>query len=332
MKKLLAIALLSFILISCDDGDLIVTSFDLEDERLTMCGEGNDRVLYVINNDNIFESISFEFSSSSIVDTLENALTTTVDQEIQIPLGGDNRIIYRTYDSEVGDNYFCSQVPPREPRVLQEYRSTSGGIVKIRTAFDDERFDQDADGDGIPNDEEGFSLEGDHQDSDGDEIPDYLDIDDDNDNVSTSREIVTLANDPTTDGYRDTDEDGVPNYLDPDDDGDGAPTRFEINQDDFEEGRLDPALNVNDEGIPHYLNEAIFTSFEHDEHVSHDINRIYRSVITVENLTFENQDGSGEEISYISYDFGYFVSGNIEFSQTPFEEIEEETEEASEND
>ena len=60
MKKIL-LALLSVALFySCDDGDIIVTSFDFGDQSLQLCGDPGDYVFFKINND-AQESISLYF-------------------------------------------------------------------------------------------------------------------------------------------------------------------------------------------------------------------------------------------------------------------------------
>ncbi len=66
-------------------------------------------------------------------------------------------------------------------------------------------FDDDTDGDGIPDGDE-------HGDSDGDGVRNRLDPDDDNDGIPSSEE-----------GRVDADGDGVPNHLDLDSDDDGRP-------------------------------------------------------------------------------------------------------------
>lgn len=70
-------------------------------------------------------------------------------------------------------------------------------------------------------------------DSDGDGLPNFLDPDDDNDRLPTSRELDNGA-------PRDTDKDGTPDHLDTDDDGDGRPTslerRFDLDQDEDGDG------------------------------------------------------------------------------------------------
>ena len=88
------------------------------------------------------------------------------------------------------------------------------------------RWHADDDGDGIPNDEEGFG------DGDGDGVPNHLDTDSDDDCIPDEDE-----------GTGDADDDGIPDYLDEDSDNDGVPDRSE--------GRGDS----DRDGLPDYLDD-----------------------------------------------------------------------------
>ena len=300
MLRYPCILFLFVILTSCNDGDIIVTSFDFENQELSVCGTGTSKVLYHINNENIFETISFTLSSGQL-STLENVLSTNPDQPITIQLTGNNEIIYRTYDGEVPANYFCGVVPPSSPKVVGEFKSVGGTIV-ITTIVRDET---DHDKDGILSIDEGMN-EG--RDTDGDGIPDYLDIDDDGDNVKTSVEIANAGDDPTSGGYRDTDGDGIPNYLDPDDDGDGVPTKFEVSPEN-----QDPATNFNPGGLPKYLDQFSTDRFDEvDFVIENKIPVSYRSSIDIQNLKLKNQGDDGEEISFTTYNLGFFNSVAVE--------------------
>ncbi len=81
----------------------------------------------------------------------------------------------------------------------------------------------DLDKDTIPDSVEDINGNGnqDDDDSDGDGLPDYIDPDDDNDNIPTA---IELTDDP--------DGDQVPNYLDSDSDGDTVADIFEGQADD----------------------------------------------------------------------------------------------------
>jgi hypothetical protein len=300
MYRFLGVLFLFVFFASCNDGDIIVTSFDFENQELSVCGEGTNKVLYNINNQDIFETISFTLSNSQL-SNLENVLATNTGEPISIPLSGSNEIIYRNYDGTVPTNYFCGDIPPSSPKVTEEFKSV-GGTVAITTIVRDET---DHDKDGILSVDEEMSA---GLDTDGDGIPNYLDIDDDGDNVKTSVEISSAADDPTAEGYRDTDEDGIPNYLDPDDDGDGVPSKLEVTPEN-----QDPASNFNEGEIPKYLDQFSKDSFDEvDFVIENKIPVRFQSSIDIQNLKLKNQGGDGEEISFTTYNLGLFNSVSLE--------------------
>ena len=312
MRNNIFILLLILGFTSCNDGDIIINNFDFEDATLKSCSKtGKSKVLYKINNDNIFETISLRVSNSNFSD--EAGVLTLNTGEIRISLpssnnANDSKLIYRTYDGEVKDEYFCGDIPPSSPKVREEFISLGGTIV-ISTE-EDPTSTTDQDGDEV------LDINEKDGDTDGDGIPDVLDKDDDGDNVLTSTEIANAANDNTNeDDLRDTDGDGQPNYLDPDDDGDGVPTKFEVTMD--AQFPTDPA-NRNEANVAFYLDRFSTNSFMEVTAILDNIIKVrYRSIITIEDLQLQNQDGSAEEISFESYNFGEFSSVQVEKDITP---------------
>jgi hypothetical protein len=100
----------------------------------------------------------------------------------------------------------------------------------------------DADGDGIPDDEEGAG------DADGDGTPNFQDTDSDNDGIDDAEE-----------GSGDADGDGTPNYLDTDSDDDGIPDATEGTGDSDGDGIPDYLESNEDDadgdGTPDYLDD-----------------------------------------------------------------------------
>ena len=306
MKNVLSLFFAALLLISCDDGDLIVTDFDFDNPQLQWCGNTQSQVLFNINNDLVNEAIAFRFD----LETPEVRFFSLEEGQISIPLNSTNQVIYRVFDGEVESSYFCSAIPPVAPNVTEEYRSTTGGEVLITTTL---RTASDHDGDGVPSASEGMSEE---LDTDLDGIPDYLDIDDDNDNILTRTEIEVTAEN-TANNYPDSDNDGIPDFLDADDDNDGTPTRNE-----------DWNLNLNpvddqEDGVPYYLNPEIVDSFEVTGFRENVISRSFRYLVTVENLTLINQGGDGEQIRLQNYELGYYDSPEQRVTVTPAGEEEE---------
>lgn len=246
---------LPLILQSCDDGEIIVTSFDFDEAELENCGTLGNYVFYKVNPD-AKESLSLKLG---VTDSLYREAGTN-----NYPINGTTNFVnYRTYDGDLGSGYFCSSIPPTSPSVVVDYRAAAG-IAEFTTEFSFE------DGDNVP---ELVEFDG---DTDGDGLRNVSDLDDDGDNVPTSRELDTENLDGDDDPFTnplDTDGDGAADYLDEDDDGDRVLTR---NED--EDMDLDPTNDISDETVgPDYLNENVANTYEVNEYREHTY-KIFKSV------------------------------------------------------
>ena len=311
MRKFLSLSITALLLFSCSDGDIIVTDFNFDDPQLSWCGDNQSQVLFKINNSGVNEAIAFRFDLTT--PTLQFFLAD--EGQVTIPLNATtNKVIYRVFNGDVSKDYFCNEIPPVSPQVTREFRSTTGGEVLITSTFANAT---DHDGDGVPSASEGMAGE---QDTDNDGIPDYLDIDDDGDNILTRVERTVQAEN-TVNSYPDSDNDGIPNYLDPDDDNDGVPTRNE----DWNLN-LNPADDQDTEGLAYYLNPEITDSFQVDGVRQNSITRSFRYLVTIKNLTLVNQGGDGEQIRLQDYELGVITSPtqNIVIEPTGGENGEEE--------
>ena len=313
MKKLLSILILAAVTVSCDDGDIIITDFDFDDRQLQWCGDQQTQVFFK-TNEGPYEAIALTVDLPRVG---ENVL---LDEEgvLTMPINTQNQVIYRTFEGEIGSSYFCNPIPPSSPTVREEYRSSSGGTIVITSQL---KNAHDHDGDGVPSEvemnvEAAYTAHG-YPDTDGDGIPDYLDTDDDNDNVPTAVEIdQARINAPYMVGpYPDTDGDGIPNYRDPDDDGDGVLSREE----DWNESR-DPSDDTNEDGLPHYLNPEISDRFPFNSFRPTTIRRSFRYTIEIRDLTLIRMGGDGEQIRLEQYTLGTFDSP--EESYDPADDIE----------
>ena len=335
MKKILGILSLVFLMFSCDDGDIVVTDFEIENAKLNVCGL-DQKVIYATNNDGVYESISLILDATSpINDSISNLLITQVRKEpYTFNLSSKNKLIYRIYDGPIEDSYFCSNIPPSEPRVAQEFTSGDAGTVTIKLAYSDvSKETDDADGDGIPNIDEGYeSKKTDDQmkDTDGDGIPDYLDIDDDGDNVLTKNELDPEEGSWKDFGFLDTDGDGTPDYLDPDDDGDGVPTRNEVNENDLEnldEGQyLNPLIYDQQDGIPDYLNKDFQLNGKNPTYISNTIQRTIVTEVIISGFSLIDRDGNAPDINTnVAFKMGSFSTSYTTDYQRNIDSSEEET-------
>ncbi len=280
MKKILFLFIASLLLQSCDDGDIIITTFNFDDADLNSCGTLGNYVFYKVNPD-AQESLSLKLGET-------DSLYKIPQTKNYILNGTSNFVNYRTYDGTLGTSYFCSSIPPTTPIVTVDYLAASGTAEFITTfAYDD--FDR------VPTD---IEKQG---DTDGDGLLDVYDLDDDGDNVPTTFELDTENADgddnPFTPSARDTDGDGTPDYLDADDDEDGILTRDEDKDMDG-----DPRNDITDPSVgPDYLNAAVAKNYNVNKYRVHTY-KIYKSVkITLKNLVLVNGD---EEITQETLNMG----------------------------
>jgi len=310
----ISIILLCFI--SCDDGNIITTTFDFDDNTdLSLCQQDNVNVLYFIDQETN-EAISFKFSAEDFDGILLDLITSDT---ITIDINSTNEVTYRRLSGSVnGNNYFCQQIPPSSPVVLEEFVSTTGGTatIEINAVYGLAIQGDDDDDDGVSNLLEDLNNNGNlfDDDTDGDDIPDFLDTDDDNDNVLTSIEAVFEVDEndnPIPGQYLDTDEDGTPNYRDTDDDDDNVLT---INEDlnyceDPENPALNPHNDVNAEG-PLYLDENATESVSIDVVNRNNVTRSFFTRVVFNGITFNNRNND-ESLSYTNFIMGrYETSAN----------------------
>ncbi len=324
MHKLILLFVFSLFLIACNDGDEVISDFDFDqDTSLNLCSSGSENVLHFINPETN-EAISFRFQQAGFDGRFEGLCPP---DPIEININNNNEIVYRRLSGSANSaEYFCQQVPPSNPTVIEEFRSTSGGRALLFFGIQS----QD-DNDGVPAQLEDLNGNGDlfDDDTDGDGIPNFLDTDDDNDNVPTSVEIIdefgnTPNNPENAFDFVDFDGDGIPNYLDEDDDGDGIISRYEdLNAFDELDDEGNPILNpqtaVNDQGIPHYLNPEMTEELVIDLYRPNVITRTFRVQVVIEDVSLERADGE-QTITFSTLQLGnYQITSNNEVLPMTFE-------------
>ena len=238
-------------LTACDDGDILTVELDF-DKELERCENFEDAHLIFDTRDDPAEALILIFPRSETNDALFNSATVVGEPEKLTINENTIRFIYRTYNRSLNTSDICAVVPPANLIISEDYEAGTG-TVEVTSTFEDD------DEDGVPSIfEYGPGGLADPQDSDGDGIFDYLDEDDDNDNVKTMNEIDNSDgdDDPTTNPFN-TDADlpngdDIPDYLDADDDGDGTATIAE-DENQNQNPRDDNSI-TNGELISHYLN------------------------------------------------------------------------------
>jgi len=291
MKRLLFAILISSFLSSCNDGDVIVTSFDFDVSNLDNCGGPGGYVFFNINNSATAESISLLLETTNIL-FLESGV-----QLFELN-GSSNTVSYRNYNGDISNSYFCSNIPPTSPDVTLEYFGDSGTaeLTTEVTKIDDDGIEEDS---------------ASNLDTDGDELLNFYDEDDDGDNVPTLIELGNEYTSGNTDTPKDTDGDGIFDYLDDDDDDDGVLTRNEdLN------GDLDPTNDESDAEIgPDYLNPNISITTNIEEYRIHSYNFKSDISLIISNLVLINGE---EEITQEIMNFGNQLNViNTDITTTP---------------
>lgn len=237
MKKIFGLIIVCILGISCNDGDIIVTSFDFDDQDLQACGGPGAYVFFKINT-STQESISLKLSTTDVL-FMESGV-------VEYPLNETNFVNYRKFEEGISSDYFCSSIPPTSPIAIQNYLGNSGTalLTTIATLDDNDNVEEAID----------------DTDTDGDGILNYFDFDDDGDNIPTSAE---LGDDPLN--PRDSDGDRIPDYLDDDDDNDEILTRNEdLNS------NLNPLDDISDPDVgPDYLNPNQSTETTVNQYILH---------------------------------------------------------------
>lgn len=135
MKKWLVIPLL-FTLLACNDGDLEISAIDFDDTIVQYCDNQvsiSTTLFFKLNSE---EALILELQSG----LLENT-ETTEDLSSNIP--GQSQVIYRTFDGTVSTDYFCSNIPPVSPKVIDDILAESGQVLisTLRNETDTTLFD-----------------------------------------------------------------------------------------------------------------------------------------------------------------------------------------------
>ena len=107
--------------LSCNDGDLDISSFEFEDE-VNICGV-NQYTLYRLSTNEQREALIVTLTDQQI----------RKDEDLVIPVSvsesGDYTVTYRLFNEQLTDSYFCAAVPPVTPTVVKDWRGVSGTIV-----------------------------------------------------------------------------------------------------------------------------------------------------------------------------------------------------------
>lgn len=280
MSRIILLTALLITLLSCDDGDVFVSELHFP-ETLQYCEGNTDLIVYTIK-ETPYESLSIKLPISD-----KDNFTTISETPPTTPLSTTYTFNYRSYSGDPSA-IFCNSLPPSSPTITNNYTANQGTVTFSTSLIED-------DNDGIPAHLEDINNDGDltNDDTDNDGVPNYLDSDDDGDNVPTANEKPNPNGDDDISDAQDTDGDSIPDYLDTDDDNDGVITRYEDTNNDN-----DPTTDITDPIIGHdYLNDQVTTQTINDIYKDHTKTQNYTCKISIQEAVLENTN-TAEELIY----------------------------------
>lgn len=116
---------------ACSDGDLTIENIDFEDGTVAFCTlqfnqMDTERTLFfkIVEDEALILDLQ-----SGLIENQTSAETITSNLESQ------STLTYRLFSENVSNDYFCDDIPPINPMVLEE-TTASSGIVNIITLVD----------------------------------------------------------------------------------------------------------------------------------------------------------------------------------------------------
>ncbi len=117
-----SLLLFFLILLSCDDGDLQIETIDFNSADIEFCETITDLNSTFFFKLNPNEALILELQSGILKnEASDGAISSSVPSQSQVS--------YRTFSDDVSKNYFCDQVPPATPVVIEEILAEGGEVL-----------------------------------------------------------------------------------------------------------------------------------------------------------------------------------------------------------
>lgn len=123
MKKLFGLLVCALLLSGCDDGDIVLQSFNFDNETIQTCTDKD--LLFKTNGE---ELLLIDIPATNF----PNEITPEGEPRF-VTITGTNRVLYRKYNGSVSNLTICSVIPPASPTVVNEWTAASGGQIQIIT-------------------------------------------------------------------------------------------------------------------------------------------------------------------------------------------------------
>jgi len=127
MKNILYLSLL-ILSFSCDDGDLQIETIDFDSVNIQNCDPVSVETANILFKLNTTEALILELPNGILVNEISNGTITS-----NVTASGPSRVTFRTFSDNVSANYFCSDIPPTEPTVVEEIIAQGGEVLVTTT-------------------------------------------------------------------------------------------------------------------------------------------------------------------------------------------------------
>lgn len=129
MKKMFALVAALIFLAGCDDGEMSFRTFNFTDDDPERC-DSESSIFYKINGT---EVLIFELG-------LQTDLVNVATEE-DTPRMVSVDLTYRNYDGDVANATLCSDIPPVNPSVIEEWQGEGQMAIVTTPVYDDDEDD-----------------------------------------------------------------------------------------------------------------------------------------------------------------------------------------------
>jgi len=137
MKKYFGLLFCLYALNSCDDGDMVMESFNFDGIASAGCPTTTTINTIFKISDN--EALILKIDGKETIDDVEltaktfpfRNIITEEDNPRIYKINTLNRVIYRVFNSPVSASYFCQDIPPVSPSVISESTTLANGDGRI---------------------------------------------------------------------------------------------------------------------------------------------------------------------------------------------------------
>ncbi len=130
MKRILGLLICTFILNSCYNGDVAFKKFNFDPTASVNKCTSNNGLYFKIKNS---EALILKIPATSFLNE-----ETAAGSPRKLTINSTNQVTYRLFNDVVSSTYFCSDIPPATPIVVDEWNAIAGiqdisGTIEIAT-------------------------------------------------------------------------------------------------------------------------------------------------------------------------------------------------------